>query len=78
MSRRCSDRNRSRCEPETCDAHASHAAALITWFQVNGQAGDGATEFVQLLVEWATSVLVPPLDEVQLQEEIELWRRGEL
>ncbi|MFI7134721.1 DUF6300 family protein [Nonomuraea sp. NPDC050153] len=61
-----------------CDAQTPHAAALITWFHVNGQADDEDTEFVQLLVAWATSVLMTELNEQALEDEIEQWRRGAL
>ncbi|WP_344836394.1 DUF6300 family protein [Nonomuraea dietziae] len=63
----------------TCDADQPHAAALITWFHVNGQVEVGAEhEFKRLLVAWAEHVHVPLLDERALTEEAALWQEGEL
>ncbi|MFB4276106.1 DUF6300 family protein [Nonomuraea sp. MTCD27] len=61
-----------------CDADKPHAAPLITWFHVNGQADDGDEEFVRLLVAWAAGVFVPMLDERALEAEVEQRRRGGL
>ncbi|MEV0618440.1 DUF6300 family protein [Nonomuraea sp. NPDC050404] len=60
-----------------CDARTPHAAALITWFHVNGAADDEDPEFVRLLVAWTAGVCIPALDERALRDEIEQWRRGE-
>ncbi|MBF8192569.1 hypothetical protein ITP53_44195 [Nonomuraea sp. K274] len=63
----------------TCDASAPHAAPLITWFRVHGHVADQrGKEFVRLLVAWAGSVSVSPLDERTLDEEIGQWRNGSL
>ncbi|MEV0518953.1 DUF6300 family protein, partial [Nonomuraea sp. NPDC050405] len=60
-------------------AAAPHAAPLITWFRVNGQVADETSEeFVRLLVAWAEHARVPPLDARALEDELALWRRGEL
>ncbi|WP_433437186.1 DUF6300 family protein [Nonomuraea sp. CA-141351] len=62
-----------------CDAQAPHAAPLFTWFHVNsGVERETSEEFVRLLVAWAESASVPPLDEGRLDEEISLWRSGSL
>lgn len=62
-----------------CDADTTHAAPLITWFHVNGTVDtDNDEEFLTLLTDWAKNVRVPKLDEVALEEEIQVWRRGEL
>ncbi|MEV0227940.1 DUF6300 family protein [Nonomuraea sp. NPDC050786] len=58
-----------------CDARTPHAAALITWFHVNGRTGHEDAEFARLLVAWATNVFVPELDEQALEDEVERWRR---
>ncbi|MFC5827971.1 DUF6300 family protein [Nonomuraea insulae] len=58
-----------------CDASTPHAAPLITWFHVNGQADEEDEGFVSLLVAWATSIFVPTLDEQALDDEIDRWRR---
>ncbi|MET7335978.1 DUF6300 family protein [Nonomuraea sp. NPDC005650] len=61
-----------------CDTQDLHAAPLITWFHVNGEANDEDQEFVRLFIAWATNVFVPMLNEQALEDEIEQWRRGEL
>ncbi|MEO3871044.1 DUF6300 family protein [Nonomuraea sp. B12E4] len=61
-----------------CDARVPHAAALITWFHVNGRADDADAEFARLLAAWAASLDVPEPDERALEAEIERWRHGEL
>ena len=61
-----------------CDARTPHAAPLITWFHVNGQADDEDAEFVELLVAWATTAFVPELEQRALGDEIDRWRRSSL
>ncbi|MBN6051034.1 hypothetical protein JYK22_03720, partial [Nonomuraea sp. RK-328] len=64
---------------EHCDADAPSAAPLITWFHVNGQVEDDTSEeFLRVLVAWAGHAQVPTLDAPALEEELSMWRRGEL
>ncbi|MEV5896345.1 DUF6300 family protein [Nonomuraea fuscirosea] len=59
-----------------CDARQAHAAPLISWFHVNGEADDGDPDFVRLFVAWASQAFVPTLNERALEDEIELCREG--
>lgn len=62
-----------------CHDDVPHAAALITWFQVNGSVEDDTSEeFARLLVAWAEHVEAPALDEQALEDEIAQWRNGDL
>jgi hypothetical protein len=63
----------------SCDANEPGAAPLITYFHVHGQVDAASVaECAALIQGWADSLTVAPLDQVQLEEEIRAWQRGDL
>lgn len=62
-----------------CDADDLHAAPVIRYFQTHPHIPhDGAEELAALLRAWVAHLRPPRVDLMQLEREIEEWRRGEL
>lgn len=62
-----------------CDLDRPGAAAIVTFFHVNGRVEDPTTlaEFSRLLQLWITELETAHVDPVAFEADIEAWRNGE-